>query len=426
MAEAREIAATSRRPERVAELEERYEIAATLSNRDAAANASLVVIAVKPQDIEGLLGEIGGLISPDQTVLTVAAAIQTSRIESRLSAGVPVVRAMPNTPSTVHEGIAGLCAGAHAGDEHLDLAEEALSHLGGVVRVPESAMDAITAVSGSGPAYFALLAEAMIEAGILLGLSREISTQLVVQTMLGTAKQLRDEKMHPVELREMVTSPGGTTIAAIRELEMAGVRAAFLNAIQAAMVRARELAAGQDQAPVDATTKRSTANKRHSPGSPFSSATPRRSARRPARPRVPRCSRRSRADLSLMREQWRGELDGEPPLFGEDLEREHGIGDGRVLEEFAPRFEVGDQRANRAVVAGCIPGSKNHERVGDHGGEIVTTLERGGPAHGFRILSRERDVQAPPRSGQSGSPTRQRQLRAPTRHRRAHPPDHRR
>jgi pyrroline-5-carboxylate reductase len=203
------------------------------------------VIAVKPQDIEGLLGEIGTLILPEQTVLSVAAAIPTSRIESRLSGGVPVVRAMPNTPSTVHEGIAGLSAGAHASDENLDLAEEALSHLGGVVRVPETALDAITAVSGSGPAYFALLAEAMIEAGILLGLSREISTQLVVQTMLGTAKQLRDEKMHPVELREMVTSPGGTTIAAIRELEMAGVRAAFLNAIQAAMVRSRELAAGE-------------------------------------------------------------------------------------------------------------------------------------------------------------------------------------
>jgi pyrroline-5-carboxylate reductase len=241
-----EIAATSRRAERVSELIERYGVAATLSNRDAVAGAALVVIAVKPQDIEALLGEIGGLVLPEQTVLTVAAAIPTSRIEGRLSTGVPVVRAMPNTPSTVHEGIAGLCAGAHAGDAHLDLAEEALSHLGAVVRVPESALDAITAVSGSGPAYFALLAEAMIEAGILLGLSREISTQLVVQTMFGTAKQLRDEKMHPVELREMVTSPGGTTIAAIRELEMAGVRAAFLNAIQAAMVRARELAAGQD------------------------------------------------------------------------------------------------------------------------------------------------------------------------------------
>ena len=239
-----EVAATTRRAERVAELRERYGIEATLSNHDAAAGAALVVIAVKPQDIESLLGEIGTLLVPEQTVLSVAAAIPTARIENRLAERVPVVRAMPNTPSTVHEGIAGLSAGAHAGDEHLDLAEEALSHLGGVVRVPEDALDAITAVSGSGPAYFALLAEAMIEAGILLGLSREISTRLVVQTMFGTAKQLRDEKMHPVELREMVTSPGGTTIAAIRELEMAGVRAAFLNAIQAAMLRARELAAG--------------------------------------------------------------------------------------------------------------------------------------------------------------------------------------
>jgi pyrroline-5-carboxylate reductase len=153
---------------------------------------------------------------------------------------------MPNTPSTVHEGMAGLCAGTHADDPHVTLAEEALAHLGSVVRVPEKQMDAVTAVSGSGPAYFALLAEAMIEAGLLLGLSREISTQLVVQTMFGTAKQLRDEGMHPVELREMVTSPGGTTIAAIRELESAGVRAAFLNAIQAAMTRARELASGAD------------------------------------------------------------------------------------------------------------------------------------------------------------------------------------
>jgi pyrroline-5-carboxylate reductase len=243
--EASEISATARRAERVAELRERYGIDATLSNHDAAAGAALVVISVKPQDLEALLGEIGGLILPEQTVLSVAAAIPTAQIEARLSSNVPVVRAMPNTPSTVHEGIAGLCAGAHAGEAHLDLADEALSHLGAVVRVPEDALDAITAVSGSGPAYFALLAEAMIEAGILLGLSREISTQLVVQTMLGTAKQLRDEQMHPVELREMVTSPGGTTIAAIRELEMAGVRAAFLNAIQAAMVRARQLAQGE-------------------------------------------------------------------------------------------------------------------------------------------------------------------------------------
>ncbi len=239
-----ELAASTRREERAAELRERHGIEVTLSNADAAAGAALVVIAVKPQDIEALLGEIGPLIQPEQTVLSIAAAIPTTRIERQLGSGVPVVRAMPNTPAVVHEGMAGVCAGAHAAEEHLTLAEEALRHLGAVVRVSEPYMDAVTAVSGSGPAYFALLAEAMIEAGILLGLSREVSTQLVVQTMLGTAKQLRDQKMHPVELREMVTSPGGTTIAAIRELEQAGVRAAFLNAIQAAMDRSRELASG--------------------------------------------------------------------------------------------------------------------------------------------------------------------------------------
>jgi len=241
-----DLVASTRRQDRVAELEERHGVTATLDNAAAAAGAALVVVAVKPQDIEALLGEVGSAITSEQTVLSVAAATPTATIERYLSSDVPVVRAMPNTPSTVHEGIAGICAGAHAGDEHLTLAEETLTHLGAVVRVPERAMDAVTAVSGSGPAYFALLAEAMIEAGLLLGLSREISTQLVVQTMLGTAKQLRDEKMHPVELREMVTSPGGTTIAAIRELESAGVRAAFLNAIQAAMNRAKELAAEQD------------------------------------------------------------------------------------------------------------------------------------------------------------------------------------
>jgi pyrroline-5-carboxylate reductase len=151
---------------------------------------------------------------------------------------------MPNTPAAVHEGMAGIAAGSHAEERHMADAEEVLSHLGRCVRVEEGYMDAVTAVSGSGPAYFALLAESMIEAGILLGLSREVSTELVVQTMLGTAKLLRDGGMHPVELREMVTSPGGTTIAAIRELEQAGVRAAFLNAIQAAMVRSKELAEG--------------------------------------------------------------------------------------------------------------------------------------------------------------------------------------
>ena len=239
-----EIVATGRREERIEELREKLGIEATLSNADAVAGAALIVIAVKPQDFDVLLDEIATAVAAEQTVLSVAAAIPTSAIETRLAKGVPVVRAMPNAPATIHEGIAGMCAGAHADEAHLALAEEALRHLGGVVRVPEPYMDAVTAVSGSGPAYFALLSEAMIEAGILLGLGRDVSTQLVVQTMLGTAKLLRDQQMHPVELRERVTSPGGTTIRAVRELEQAGVRAAFLNAIQAAMERSRELAAG--------------------------------------------------------------------------------------------------------------------------------------------------------------------------------------
>ena len=165
----------------------------------------------------------------------------TARIEAALGASVPVVRCMPNTPALVDEAMTAISPGAHATEEHLAVAEKLLTAVGKVVRVPESQLDAVTALSGSGPAYFFFLVEAMIDAGILLGLSREVSTQLVVQTMLGTAKQLRDLKMHPVELREMVTSPGGTTIAAIRELEVHGVRAALLAAIEAAALRSAEL-----------------------------------------------------------------------------------------------------------------------------------------------------------------------------------------
>lgn len=242
--EAGEIVATARHAERLEALANRYGIRTTESNAEAVADAGIVVIGVKPQDIEHLLAEIAAAVTAEQTVVSIVAAIPTALIEEHLSDRVPVVRAMPNTPMTVHEGMAGLSAGTYAQEEHLVRAEEVLGSVGRTVRVDEEYMDAITAVSGSGPAYFALLAESMIEAGILLGLSREISTDLVVQTMLGTAKLLRDEKMHPVELREAVTSPGGTTISAIRELEQAGVRAAFLNAIQAAMKRSKELAQG--------------------------------------------------------------------------------------------------------------------------------------------------------------------------------------
>jgi pyrroline-5-carboxylate reductase len=241
--QAEDLVVTAKRPERRGELNERYGVATDLANPDAVADARLVILAVKPQDTDGVLTEIAPVVTAGHTLLSVAAGVTTAKIEAHLPAGARVVRAMPNAPALVHEGIAAISGGSAATEEDLALAEDALGHLGAVVRVAEYDLDAVTALSGSGPAYFALLAEAMIEAGLLLGLSREVSTRLVVQTMLGSALLLRDEGIHPVELRENVTSPGGTTTRAIRELERSGVRAAFLNAINAATERSRELGA---------------------------------------------------------------------------------------------------------------------------------------------------------------------------------------
>jgi pyrroline-5-carboxylate reductase len=241
-----QIIVTARRADRAEELAQRYGVTASTSNVEATRAAGILIVAVKPTDVDGLLTEIATEVTPDRLVISVAAAITTAFIERRLPPDVPVVRAMPNAPSQVRAGIAAICAGRAARPNHLMVAADVLHHVGEVVTVSEHLMDAVTAVSGSGPAYFALLAEAMIDAGIMLGLSRGVSTELVVQTMLGTARLLGDAKMHPVELREVVTSPGGTTIMAIRELEQAGVRAAMFNAIQAAMERSRELAAGHE------------------------------------------------------------------------------------------------------------------------------------------------------------------------------------
>jgi pyrroline-5-carboxylate reductase len=241
-----EIMVTSRREERAAELGERYGVASTLSNEEAAAWADVLVLIVKPQDMEILLGQIGERVTPEQLVISFAAGIRTSFVEGFVKPGVPVVRVMSNVPVLVDEAMSVVSPGTHADDKHLSVAEELLGYVGKVIRLKESHLDAVTATSGSGPAYFFLLAEAMIEACILLGLSRDVATELIIQTMLGSAKMLRDTGKHPVELREMVTSPGGTTIAAIRVLEEAGVRAAFLNAIDAARSRSAELARGGD------------------------------------------------------------------------------------------------------------------------------------------------------------------------------------
>jgi pyrroline-5-carboxylate reductase len=242
-----EIVVTCRREERARELQERYGVTATTSNPEAVDWAETIVLMVKPQDMEALLEQIAESVHPGQTVISFAAGIRTSFVEKHLPEGIPVVRVMSNVAVLVDEAMSVVSAGSHADEPHLAVAEELLGYVGRVIRLKEGHQDAITATSGSGPAYFFLLAEAMIEACILLGLSRDVATELIIQTMLGSAKMLRDTGKHPVELREMVTSPGGTTIAAIRHLEEAGVRAAFLNAIDAARHRSAELAQGGDE-----------------------------------------------------------------------------------------------------------------------------------------------------------------------------------
>jgi pyrroline-5-carboxylate reductase len=241
-----EIMATARREERAVELDERYGIQATLSNPEAVAWAKTLVLTVAPQDMDALLEQIGGAVTGGHLVVTFAAGIRCSTIEKRLDPGIPVVRVMSNVPVLVDEAMSVISPGGAAEDKHLAVAEELLGAVGRVVTLPEKHQDAVTATSGSAPAYFALLTEAMIDACILLGLPRDVGTELIVQTMFGTAKMLRDTGKHPFEIREMVTSPGGTTIAAIRHLEQAGVRAAFLNAIEAARQRSAELAKGSD------------------------------------------------------------------------------------------------------------------------------------------------------------------------------------
>jgi pyrroline-5-carboxylate reductase len=231
-----------RREERAAALRATYGVC-VVPAAEAAKNAATLVVAVKPQDMAVALAEISSLVGPDQLVITVAAGITTSFIEQRLGAEVPVVRVMPNTPALVDEAMSVISAGAFANGTHLALAEELFRSVGKVTRVPEALQDAATALSGSGPAYVYYLVESMVDAGILLGVPRKTALELVIQAVYGAATMLRESGEHPVILREAVTSPGGTTIAAIRELENHRVRAAVLTAIEAARDRGRELGA---------------------------------------------------------------------------------------------------------------------------------------------------------------------------------------
>lgn len=235
---------TESHADRAAEISERLGIR-RVSVAEATAAAELLVVAVKPQDIEQVLVDLAPGIRPGVLVLSLCAGLPTELFERRLG-DVAVVRAMPNTPMVVGEAMTAISPGRHAGERELDEAEQVLTTVGRVVRVPENQQDAVTALSGSGPAYFFFLVEAMIEAGVALGVTRALATELIVQTSVGAARMLRESGEHPVVLREAVTSPGGTTAMALRELERHGMRLALSEAIEAAWNRSKEL--GRDNA----------------------------------------------------------------------------------------------------------------------------------------------------------------------------------
>ena len=228
-----------RRADRGDELSERYGVR-VLTVAEAVEFADILLVTVKPQDVEPVVA--GLALAPRlPLIVSAAAGVPTSFFESRLPAGTSVVRVMTNTPVLVDEAMTVASAGSHAGPDDLARTEQLFTSVGKFTVLPEYQQDAVTALSGSGPAYFFYLVEAMTDAGILLGLPRVVAAELLVQTALGAAVMLRDSGEHPVQLRESVTSPAGTTIAAIRELENHGVRAAMLSAIEAARDRSREL-----------------------------------------------------------------------------------------------------------------------------------------------------------------------------------------
>jgi pyrroline-5-carboxylate reductase len=230
-------------PERRRALEQEFpKVRVVPSPAWAVADADVVIVAVKPGDVAASLEAAESSLRPETLVLSIAAGVTIAALEA-LVPGRPVVRAMPNTPALVGMGASAIAPGRHAGENHLRLATQLLGAVGIVVTVAEPALDAVTGLSGSGPAYVFMVAEAMIEAGVLVGLPRDIAQTLVEQTLLGSATLLAQGDEGPEALRAAVTSPGGTTAAGLRELESAGLRAAILDAVSAATRRSRELGA---------------------------------------------------------------------------------------------------------------------------------------------------------------------------------------
>ncbi|MHA2787970.1 pyrroline-5-carboxylate reductase [Corynebacterium sp. S7] len=239
------ITATNRREARGEELVERYGINSTNDNEEAASNADVVFLCVKPAGILAVIEEIAETIATNDIstiVVSMAAGITLEQMEEAIPvAGTPVMRVMPNTPMLVGKGVSALSPGKHASEEQTEAVVGLLGATGTVVVVPESQMDAVTAVSGSGPAYIFLVAETLIDAGVSLGLTRDVARELTNATIAGAGAMLEQEDADPVALRAGVTSPAGTTAAAIRELEESGLRGAFYRALEKNAQRSREL-----------------------------------------------------------------------------------------------------------------------------------------------------------------------------------------
>lgn len=235
------VVATVRRAERQVYLTSTYGVAAIVDNVAAARDADVLVLAVKPQILERVLGEIGAAVKPTALVISVAAGVPTTNIEGRLPAGVHVCRVMPNTPALVDAGATAIAGGAHARPEDLARVRAMFEAVGMVIEVEENLLDAVTGLSGSGPAYVFMIIEALSDAGVKVGLPRYQAQALAAQTVLGSAKLLIETGEHPGVLKDRVTSPGGTAIAGLHTLEEGGLRTTLINAVVSATLRSKEL-----------------------------------------------------------------------------------------------------------------------------------------------------------------------------------------
>jgi pyrroline-5-carboxylate reductase len=236
-----ELMATDIRAERLDALRFELGIRTELSNRAAVQFARMIVISTKPQDVPVLLADVGRLIGPEQVLVSIAAGVTIATVEAGLSSPTPVVRVMPNTPALIGEGMAGIAIGTHASPADGELVQRLMSSVGLAVMLPEYLLDAVTGLSGSGPAFVALFVEGLVDGGVRSGLPRDVATTLALQTVVGTARMLQTTGRHPAEMKDMVTSPGGTTIAGVHALERGGLRAALMDAVYDATERSKQL-----------------------------------------------------------------------------------------------------------------------------------------------------------------------------------------